>query len=108
MKGNRLFMARPRSASVLRLCVCGSPDVTWCPGAKDGLTWSSVPEASGYVVYRGGPETLTDLLTAAADSCEAGRFASTSTGASLRAAPAAGTLFWYLVTAANEAGEGAA
>ena len=77
----------------------------WCPGQKDCLEWTAAAGAEGYTLYRGESPDLAALLDASVDSCTAGTFAGTSTGATL-AAPQAGSLHWYLVTASNAEGEG--
>jgi subtilisin-like proprotein convertase family protein len=75
---------------------------------RAGQAWQPVPNASFYDLYRGTEATLPDLLTTAPDACRRLITTETSTGAVLTETPAAGGTFWYLVRAANPAGEGPA
>ncbi len=72
--------------------------------------WQPAAGASYYALYRGTQATLADLATPAADSCL--RLTTTDTGTGpgpvLTEAPPAGGAHWYLVRAANPAGEGPA
>ena len=70
------------------------------------LSWSPVAGASEYRVYRGGPGDLPALLIADPDSCLI--WSGTATSMVDSKEPAAGELFWYLVVAVNDCGEGPA
>ena len=76
---------------------------------KDTLAWAAVDGADGYRVYRGILEELPDLLLdGAGDSCQADVGAATVWDISSHTPPEPGRLYWYLITAYNGAGEGAA
>ncbi len=83
-------------------------ELSWCPGAKDCLVWSTVTGVSEYRLYRGARADLPGLLGAAPSGCLLGSFATPSTGTLAEPAPDAGRLHWYLVTGQNDAGEGSA
>jgi subtilisin-like proprotein convertase family protein len=75
---------------------------------KVGQAWQPAPNSSFYRLYRGTETTLPDLVTTAPDACLRLITTETSTGSVLTETPAAGGTFWYLVRAANPAGEGPA
>lgn len=92
-------------------CNVGAPAleptaVAWSSGAKASLEWQAIPGATFYNTYRGVPAGFASLLTAAPDSCLRSSTIGTTTGAVLSETPPEGSLFWYLVRAANGAGEG--
>jgi len=74
--------------------------------SKSILTWPSVSGATSYTVYRGTHSQLANLLTTGVDSCT--RYSGASTSATDSSVPAAGQMYWYLVTAGNASGEGTA
>jgi len=87
----------------------GSPLMQrWDPGSKTSMQWESIPGAAFYNVYRGARPDLPNLLTGAVDSCKRLTTGSTATGSAVTETPAPGALLWYLVRAANAAGEGPA
>ena len=73
-----------------------------------GSEWEAVPGATFYDVYRGEPSGLPDLLDPGLDSCRRLATTGTVTGSSLGETPPEGSFYWYLVRAANGAGEGPA
>ena len=75
---------------------------------KLGQAWQPVPNTSFYRLYRGTGTTLPDLVTIAPDACLRLVTTETSTGPVLAETPAAGGILWYLVRAANPAGDGPA
>jgi hypothetical protein len=81
---------------------------SWTPGTKSSLQWESIPGATFYNVYRGIPSDLPQLLDPAPDSCRRHTTTGTITGSVLGETPSGGSLFWYLVRAANGAGQGPA
>jgi subtilisin-like proprotein convertase family protein len=94
-------------------CVTAAPgqvpeSVAWAPGTRDTLFWDPVPDATSYRIYQGSEATLAALLTPAEDSCLAVTTLVAGTGPLLAGVPAPGGLDWYLVRAANAAGEGPA
>ncbi|MBP7148773.1 MAG: proprotein convertase P-domain-containing protein [Acidobacteria bacterium] len=70
--------------------------------------WDTVAGSSFYNVYRGDGGTLPDLLTPAVESCLRLSTTGTATGPVLDELPVSGGAYWYLVRAANSAGEGPA
>jgi len=82
--------------------------IDWCPGGKDCLGWSAVVNSDSYNVYRGAAADLVALSDGMLDSCTVGSFVGTTTGSMVDGDPAAGSLYWFLVTASNPAGEGEA
>ncbi len=84
----------------------GSPATSQGWSGKGTTTWPANPGATSYRLYRGGAAELPALLTAAADSCL--RYAGTATSAPAPESPAAGGLYWYLVTGLNGTLEGPA
>jgi subtilisin-like proprotein convertase family protein len=96
--------------------VCHDCPVTVPTGEAIGQVWTTsvaqawqpVPNASFYRLYRGTEATLPDLLTAAPDACLRLVTKDPSTGSVLTETPAAGGTLWYLVRAANPAGDGPA
>jgi hypothetical protein len=82
------------------------PNLAWCSGAKTCLQWDVVPGASQYHVYRGERVSLACLLNPAFDSCSDASVGTTSTGTTLTEVPAAGGVYWYLVTAVAAGSEG--
>ncbi len=82
--------------------------LSFCSGSKECLSWSAVPGATQYLVYKGSAETLPALASSGLDSCSAGAFGNTSTTDILIRRPNPGELLWYLVTARNADGEGSA
>jgi len=82
--------------------------IDWCPGGKDCLGWSAVADTASYNVYRGAPADLSGLSDGTIDSCTVGSFVATTTGSMIDSDPATGSLYWFLVTASNLAGEGGA
>ena len=92
-------------------CVTSVPSAepvtqTWV--GKAAQQWESIAGASFYNLYRGTAGSLPDLLTTTADSCLRLSTTSTFTGSVLTESPGPGALYWYLVRAANPAGEGPA
>jgi N-acetylneuraminic acid mutarotase len=77
-------------------------------GNSTTINWSAAASAAWYNVYRGTVAGLPDLLNGNADSCKRWSGAGLTTGSVLSDNPPAGELWWYLVTAANPAGEGTA
>ena len=82
--------------------------VNWTPGSTTSLQWESIAGATFYNVYRGAGPDLPNLLNPAADSCLRATTVAATTGNVLAELPSAGSLYWYLVRAANGAGEGPA
>src|SRR6185436_3089272 len=82
--------------------------LSWSPGGKASLQWETVAGATFYNVYRGGPADLPSLLTPATDSCRRTVTTATVTGNVLGETPPTDSFYWYLVRAANGAGEGPA
>jgi subtilisin-like proprotein convertase family protein len=82
--------------------------LTWSPGSKSSLEWEPIAGATFYNVYRGAPADLPSLLTSVADSCRRTATNATVTGNVLTETPPDGSFYWYLVRAANGAGEGPA
>jgi subtilisin-like proprotein convertase family protein len=82
--------------------------LTWGPGGNTGLQWESIAAATFYDVYRGEPADLPNLLNPAADSCRRTTTVATATGNVLTEIPPVASFYWYLVRAANGAGEGPA
>ncbi len=76
--------------------------------SKTEQQWEPIATATEYHLYRGVAGDLAKLLTADPDSCLRLTVAGTSTGPVLSEAPGTGGLYWYLVRAANGAGEGPA
>jgi subtilisin-like proprotein convertase family protein len=76
--------------------------------SKTSIAWESIAGASFYDLYRGAPGDLPNLLNPVADSCRRSVTTGTSTGSVLAETPPDGSFFWYLVRAANGAGEGPA
>jgi subtilisin-like proprotein convertase family protein len=82
--------------------------LNWTSGSKTSIAWESIAAASFYDLYRGAPGDLANLLNPVADSCRRTVTTGTSTGSVLGETPLDGSFFWYLVRAANGAGEGPA
>jgi subtilisin-like proprotein convertase family protein len=82
--------------------------ITWSPGGKSSLTWDSVPGATFYNTYRGSPSGLPLLLNGAVESCLRTTSVATTTGSVLGEIPPSNSFYWYLVRAANGAGQGPA
>ena len=82
--------------------------LTWSPGGKASIEWESIAGATFYSVYRGEPADLLNLLNPVADSCRRTVTTSTVTGSVLGETPPVGSFYWYLVRAANGAGQGPA
>ncbi len=80
--------------------------VAWCAAQKNCLQWTPAAGAQTYRVYRGETATLPCALTPSPDSCLNGVFAAPTTGSTLVEVPAAGSMFWFLVTALDGNGEG--
>ena len=106
------------SAPMIGTDAAGGPPGEAAPGdtSSDAQTWSSKttmgwPAVSGatyYTVYRGVLADLPNLLTGADDSCTlyTGPFTTVTDASDPYLVP--GHLYWYLVTAGNDAGEGPA
>lgn len=97
---------------VCNACAQGLPGeagpISWLAGSKTSLQWPSTPATSWYTLYRGTQAGLPNLANAGVDSCRAYLGTGlTATGVGLPAPPA-GSIHWYLVTAANGSGEGSA
>ncbi len=75
---------------------------------KTAQQWEAVTGGTLYKLYRGDDSTLASLITPAVDSCLKLSVSATSTGAVLTESPAPGAVYWYLVRAANNGGEGPA
>ena len=75
---------------------------------KTAQQWEAIAGATFYNLYRGTAAGLPDLVTANPDSCLRLSTTSTATGAVLTENPLAGSVYWYLVRAANPVGEGPA
>ena len=75
---------------------------------KTGQQWEPIAGATSYHMYRGVAADLPKLLTADPESCARLTTSAPTTGPVLTESPAAGGLYWYLVRAANIAGEGPA
>ncbi len=75
---------------------------------KSALQWEAISGASFYNIYRGAGADLPSLLTAAPDSCLRAVTTATTTGATQGEMPPSGSFYWYLVRAANGAGQGPA
>ena len=75
---------------------------------KTAQQWEAIAGATSYHMYRGVAADLPKLLTAVPESCARLTTTTTSTGPVLTESPATGGLYWYLVRAANIAGEGPA
>ena len=84
------------------------PGLGWCPGSRVCLQWSAVEGATNYSLYRGEQASAPCVVHDALDSCLEGTFTTTSTGEVVNATTDPGRLFWFLVTAVNDAGEGSA
>jgi subtilisin-like proprotein convertase family protein len=82
--------------------------LNWSPGTTTSLAWEPIAGASFYDLYRGGLADLPNLLNAVAESCRRTVTTGTSTGNVLGETPPVGSIYWYLVRAANGAGEGPA
>jgi subtilisin-like proprotein convertase family protein len=80
----------------------------WSSGGKTGIEWESIPGATFYDLYRGEPAGLSELSSATPDSCLRSVRAAAATGEVLAETPPAESFYWYLVRAANGAGEGPA
>ena len=80
--------------------------VSWNSTAT--LSWTVVPGAVTYHVYRGVPPDLPKLLDARPDSCLRLSTTEPTSGPVLEEVPALGTFYWYLVRAENTAGLGPA
>lgn len=84
----------------------GDPAITW--SGTTALQWGATTNTNWYNVYRGDPADLPNLLNASNDSCRKWTGDSLNTGTLPTNTPAAGTFWWYIVRAANTAGEGPA
>ncbi len=82
------------------------PELRW--NGKTSMNWATIADATFYHVYRGLPQSLHDLLTPNPDSCLRMTTTFPGTGNSLTEVPLTRSFFWYLVRAANSAGEGPA
>ncbi len=85
------------------------PEVTgvgWCAAQKDCLEWTPAGGAQKYRVYRGETATLPCALSTSLDSCLDGLFVAATTGPTIVEVPVPGSMFWFLVTAIDESGEG--
>ena len=80
----------------------------WPAGSKTKLQWGAVPGAAWYTLYRGDAASLPALLNTGVDSCLSWTGSDTATPDSITQVPPAGGIHWFLVTAANAAGEGSA
>jgi subtilisin-like proprotein convertase family protein len=80
--------------------------LNWTSGTS--IAWESITGASFYDLYRGALADLPNLLNPVADSCRRIVTTGTSTGSVLGETPPVGSIYWYLVRAANGAGEGPA
>jgi hypothetical protein len=80
--------------------------LNWGSASASNLQWESIPGATFYNVYRGAPSDLPNLLNPVADSCRRATTTIPATGSVLGEAPPGGSFYWYLVRAANGAGEG--
>ncbi len=92
-------------------CVLAVPSAEPAGQAWVGATgqrWEPVAGASFYNLYRGAAAGLPALATPAPDSCLRLSTTETATGPVLGEGPEPGDAFWYLVRAANAAGEGPA
>jgi len=78
----------------------------WTPGSKSRLQWESIAGATFYNVYRGASTDLPNLLNPTPDSCRRVTAIPTATDSVLTESPPVGSILWYLVRAANSAGEG--
>jgi hypothetical protein len=73
--------------------------------SHSSMAWSAVATASSYNVYRGVLADMPKLLNVNVDSCL--RATATDPSASgLVESPPLGTIYWWLIRAANEVGEG--
>ncbi|HPR64791.1 MAG TPA: DUF2817 domain-containing protein [Thermoanaerobaculia bacterium] len=72
------------------------------------LSWGANPFADTYTVYRGIGSDLPHLLDSELDSCTCASGISGKSLSGVDEVPAAGSLFWYLVTGTNSQGEGSA
>jgi subtilisin-like proprotein convertase family protein len=98
---------------VCNSCGVSSPtlepvSVSWSPGSTTALQWEAIPGATFYNVYRGTPADLPNLLSSTADSCRRATTTNSTTDGVLTEVPPVGSFYWYLVRAANGAGEGPA
>lgn len=80
----------------------------WSSGSKISASWNSEANASWYNIYEGLSEDLPKLMDANPDSCRRWSGTATTTGNSLMQTPPPGKFYWYIVRAANGAGEGTA
>jgi hypothetical protein len=80
----------------------------WTGPGKDTTSWSALPGAASYRLYRGVSADLPNLLNAGSDSCTRFEGTATSTGPVLTEDPAAapGGLYWYLVVGVGCSGDG--
>ena len=82
--------------------------VVWCQHSKICLSWTAVPEALSYAVYRGTAASLHYLLESTTDSCRVALYTNPTTGTNVTPVPETSGLYWYLVTARSSGGEGTA
>ncbi len=75
--------------------------------ARDAAQWTSAPLATEYRLYRGTDIDMPKVLTADVDSCRRAATAGLSTGGIVEN-PSVSSFWWWLVRAANTAGEGPA
>lgn len=102
---------RTSSGWVCHDCVLSVPSAE--PANQAWLTpreqrWDAVAGASFYNLYRGTATDLPTLATGAPDSCLRLTTTATVSGEVLAENPPPAGLYWYLVRAANPAGEGPA
>lgn len=82
------------------------PTLTWAN--KTNAQWTSTAGTSWYNLYRGVPSDLPLLLNPSNDSCKRFTGSATNTGNIITEDPAPGSFYWFIVRAANPAGEGPA
>ncbi len=83
-------------------------NVAWSAGNKSTLLWEPIAGATFYNVFRGAHADLPGLLGPSADSCLRTSTIPSTTGMLLTEIPPVGDFYWYLVRAANGAGQGPA
>ena len=75
--------------------------VAVCSESRDCFSWSPVPGATGYRLYRGESSTLAGLLDDGIDSCLRLTSVDPWTGPEVLEPGPHGAFFWYLVTATD-------
>jgi len=76
--------------------------LSWCPGSRECLQWSTSSNATSYVLYRGDASSLPSLADLTADSCQIRNFTGTTSGPILRQLPLPSDgLQWFLVAGHN-------